>query len=253
MRDEKEKNYAVNGMGDAQVNASSFRLHPSSFLFEYPKSSAFGRIVPKSKIYEHVSPSKALKELFVGQVDQIVWQYKLAPETINLRQTPSVPEIEIFTITLKDGELKHDVLRSIDQAIPFPLLFELLYGDKCKVIAAYKRPSEADSAKWVVSDYFESAWLPIETPRKPLPIVLNLEALYEQLLAPLMPCPARQGERLQQQVERMSMIRFKQREVEKCEGRIQKEKQFNRKVEINAELRILKHELEEITRMKAEG
>ena len=216
----------------------------TSVLFEYPKSSAFGRIVPKSKIYEHVSPSKALKELFVGQVDQIVWQYKLAPETINLRQTPSVPEIEIFTIILKDGELKHDVLRSIDQAIAFPLLFEILYGDKCKVIAAYKRPSEADSAKWVVSDYFESAWLPIETPRVPLPVALDLEALYEQLLAPLMPYPARQGERLQQRAERMSMIRLKQRELEKCESRIQKEKQFNRKVEINAELRELKRELQ---------
>ena len=215
-----------------------------SVLFEYPKSSAFGRIVPKSKIYEHVSPSKALKELFVGQVDQIVWQYKLAPETINLRQTPSVPEIEIFTIILKDGELKHDVLRSIDQAIPFPLLFELLYGDKCKVIAAYKRPSEADSAKWVVSDYFESAWLPIETPRKPLPVVLDLEALYEHLLASLMPFPSRNGDRLQQRVERMSTIRFKQREMEKCESRLRKEKQFNRKVEINAELRELKRELQ---------
>ena len=216
----------------------------TSVLFEYPKSSAFGRIVPKSKIYEHVSPSKALKELFVGQVDQIVWQYKLAPETINLRQTPSVPEIEIFTIILKDGELKHDVLRSIDQAIAFPLLFELLYGDKCKVIAAYKRPSEADSAKWVVSDYFESAWLPIETPRVPLPVVLDLEALYEHLLAPLMPFPSRNGERLQQRVERMSTIRFKQREMEKCESRLRKEKQFNRKVEINAELRELKRELQ---------
>ncbi len=215
-----------------------------SVLFDYPKSSAFGRVVPKSKIYEHVSPGKALKELFVRQVDQIVWQYKLAPETVNLRQTPSVPEIEIFTLTLKDGQLKHDVLRSIDQAIAFPLVFELLYEGKCKVIAAYKRPSEADAARWVVSDYFESAWLPIETPRKPLPVVLNLEALYEQLLAPLMPSPARQGERLQQRVERMSMIRLKQREVEKCEGRIQKEKQFNRKVEINAELRALKRELQ---------
>ncbi len=211
-----------------------------SVLFDYPKSSAFGRIVPKSKIYEHVSPCKALKELFVGQVDQIVWQYKLAPETVNLRQTPSVPEIEIFTITLKDGELKHDVLRSIDQAIAFPLVFELLYDGKCKVTAAYKRPSEADAAKWVVSDYFESAWLPIETLRTPLPLVLNLEALYEQLLSPLMPYPARQGERLQQQVERMSLIRAQERDIERCEARLRKEKQFNRKVEINAELRELK-------------
>jgi Domain of unknown function (DUF4391) len=223
--------------------SSSFRLHPSSFLFEYPKSAAFGRILPKNKIYEHAHPSTALKELFVRQVDQIVWKYKLAPETINLRQTPFVPEIEIFTITLKNGELKHDVLRCIDQAIPFPLLFELLYESKCRVIAAYKRPSEADAAKWVVSDYFESAWLPIETPRAPLPVVLDLDALYEHLLAPLMPYPARQGERLQQQVERMSMIRFKQREVEQCESRLRKEKQFNRKVEINAELRELKKAL----------
>ncbi len=212
-------------------------------LFSFPTSAAFGRIVPKSKIYEHVHPGTALKELFVRQIDQIVWQYKLAPETVNLRQTSSVPEIEIFTITLKQGDLKNDVLRSIDQAIPFPLLFELLYDGKCRVIAAYKRPSEADAAKWVVSDYFESAWLPIETLRTPLPVVLNLEALYEKLLAPLMPYPARQGERLQQQVERMSMIRFKQREVEQCESRLRKEKQFNRKVEINAELRELKKAL----------
>ena len=222
-----------------------------TMLFDYPKSAAFGRILPKNKIYEHAHPSTALKELFVRQVDQIVWKYKLAPETINLRQTPSVPEIEIFTITLKHGELKHDVLRCIDQAIPFPLLFELLYRDKCRLIAAYKRPSEADAAKWIVSDYFESAWLPIETPRAPLPVVLDLDALYEHLLSPLMPYPARQGERLQHRVERMSMIRFKQRELEKCEGRIQKEKQFNRKVEINAELRILKQEIATLTRQEA--
>jgi hypothetical protein len=48
---------------------------------------------------------------------------------------------------------------------------------------------------------------------------------------------------LQQQVERMSMIRFKQREVEQCESCLRKEKQFNRKVEINAELRELKKAL----------
>jgi len=222
-----------------------------AMLFEYPKSAAYGRIVPKSKIYEHVSPSTALKEHFVRQVDQIVWKYKLAPETINLRQTPSVPEIEIFTITLKHGELKQDVLRCIDQAIPFPLLFELLYRDKCRLIAAYKRPSEADAAKWIVSDYFESEWLPIETPRAPLPVVLDLDALYEHLLSPLMPYPARQGERLPHRVERMSMIRFKQREMEKYESRIRQEKQFNCKVEINAELRILKQEIATLTRQGA--
>ena len=50
-------------------------------FFDYPKGAAFGRVVPKNKIYEHAGASAALKDLFITQVDQIVWRFKLAPET----------------------------------------------------------------------------------------------------------------------------------------------------------------------------
>jgi len=213
-------------------------------LFAYPKSAAFGRVVPKSKIYEHGSPSSAVKELFVRQVEQIVWQYKLAPETVNLKGTKTVPEIQIFSITLKAGELKPEVLRCIDQAIPFPIYFELLYEGKVKTVATYKRPSEADGSKWVISDYFETGWTVTDTMRKPLPVVFDLESLYAHLLATLMPFPARSGEGLKTRVERTEQIRAKERELEKCEAHLRKEKQFNRKVELNAQLRALKKQLE---------
>ena len=93
----------------------------TTVLFDYPKKAAFGRVLPKSKIYEHARPTSAIKELFVRQVEQISWQYKLAPETINIKGTMAVPEIQVFSIALRDGELKTEVLRCIDQAIPFPL------------------------------------------------------------------------------------------------------------------------------------
>ncbi|HAL6090032.1 TPA: DUF4391 domain-containing protein, partial [Escherichia coli] len=48
-------------------------------------------------------------------------------------------------------------------------------------------------------------------------------------------------------VARVEMVAAKQREVEKAASRLAKEKQFNRKVEINAQLRQLKNELEELT------
>lgn len=222
-------------------------------LFGYPKSAAFGRVLPKNKIYEHASPSTAVKELFVRQVEQITWQYKLAPETVNLKQTPAVPEIQIFRIDLKAGEFKHEVLRCIDLAIPFPILFELRYEGKTKAIAAHKRPSDADSSKWVLSGYFECPWLPNETLRAPLPVVFDLEALYAHLLTPLMPFPALPGEDLQALVERMELIRSRQRELEKCEARLRKEKQFNQKVAINAERRAMKQELKNLTRPQAVG
>lgn len=222
-------------------------------LFEYPRKAAFGRVLPKSKIYERGSPSTATKELFVRQVEQIVWQYKLAPETINIKGTASVPEIQVFSVALKGGELKPEVLRCIDQAIPFPLFFELRYDGKVRPVAAYKRPSEADSAKWGISEYFEGDWVSADTPRKTLPMVFDLEALYGHLLMPLMPYPARPGESLQTRVERMERIRLKLRELERCEVRLRKEKQFNRKVAINADLRDLKQELEDLTRPPSTG
>lgn len=218
----------------------------TAVLFDYPKNAAFGRVLPKNKIYEHGSVSSAVRQLFVRQVEQIVWQHKLAPETVNLKASKAVPEIQIFSIALKGDALKPEVLRCIDLAIPFPILFELRYGGKVKPVAAFKRPSEADASKWVISEYFDGNWVSADIQRKPLPMVFDLEALYGQLLLPLMPYPARPGEDLQRRVERMERIRLKHRELERCEARLRREKQFNRKVAINAELRGLKLELQSL-------
>lgn len=216
-------------------------------LFDYPKSAAFGRPIPKSKIYAMGDVSAATKNLFVKEIDQIIWQYKLAPETINLAAKGFVGEIEIMTIALKTGQLKYDVLRCIDKAIPRPVIFELTHESTVKTIAAYKRPSETDESKWVVSDYFETAWLPPDSVRRPLPIVFDLEALYLQLLDPLMPFPGRPDELIQDRVNRIGQILQKEREIQKCQARLNKEKQFNRKVEINSELRRLKQDMELLT------
>ena len=215
----------------------------SQALFHYPKAAAFDRILPKSKIYEHSKPTSAVKELFVKQVDKIIWQYKLAPETINLPAKPSVPEIQVFTIALKTQELSEDVLRCIDQAIPLPIFYQLTFANRIKIKAAYKRPSDADAGKWVTESYFETDWLDKDTDRAELPVVLDLAGLYEHLLRPLMSFPPRAGESLKTQVERLSLLRTKQNEYCKLETRLNNERQFNRKVELNSKLRQLKLEL----------
>lgn len=218
----------------------------SHALFHYPKQAAFERVLPKNKIYEHSKPSNAVKELFIKQVEKIVWQYKLAPETINLTAKPSVPEIQIFSIALKTPELSEDILRCIDQAIPLPIFYQLTFEDRIKVKAAYKRPSDADSNKWVTDGYFESDWLANDTERAELPVALDLAGLYEQMLRRLLPLPRRAGEPLKAQVERLGLLRSKQNECRKMEARLQKEQQFNRKVELNAQLRQLKLELSKL-------
>lgn len=226
--------------------------HANAFspLVSYPQKAAFGRVLPKNKIYEHSGANTRLKELFVEEVEQIVWQYKLAPETINLPARASVPEVQIFSIQLKANDLHQDVLRCIDAAVQFPILFELHRGQgeraQTQMVGTYKRRSEADASRWVLSSYFASDWFPAATPRAPLPIALDLAALYEALLYRLIPLAHRFGESLADLIARAEQVEAKRREVDRTASRLAKEKQFNRKVQINATLRMLKHELEQL-------
>lgn len=216
--------------------------HPA--FISYPAQAAFGRTLPKSKIYEHSGANTRLKDLFVKQVEQITWQYKLAPETIKLAARPGVPEIQVFSLKLKVPELHRDVLHCIDEVVQFPIIFELVFEGRTQVLAAYKRPSEADSSRWVLSDYFGTDWLPSGSQRVALPVALHLGGLYEHLLNALIPLAARPHESLSSLVERTSKVRAVRSELDRAVSKLEKEKQFNRKVEVNATVRKLKTDLE---------
>lgn len=220
--------------------------HPA--FIAYPSQAAFGRTVPKNKVYEHSGANTRLKDLFVQQVEQIVWAFKLAPETLHLLVRPGVPEVQVFSLQLKTLELHPDVLRCIDGAIPFPIMFELAFEGRTRVIAAYKRPNESDANRWVLSDYFATDWLPVGCQRAAMPVALHMGGLYEQLLHRLIPLPVRPQESLVDLVARVEQARAKQRELDKTTARLEREKQFNRKVEINAVVRKLKSELESLSR-----
>lgn len=219
--------------------------------FAYPPATRFGRIIPKQKIYQHAgrrahpgaSASAPLKQRFVDLVEQIRWAHKLAPSTLNLNPSPRVPEIQVIHLQLREPRLDPQVLRAIDQAIPFPLLFELTFGERLLVAAAHKRPSEAEQGKWVISEHFHTGWLPSQTERQPLPVATAMEPLYEALLATLLPpLPASAPHTedplpLSVRIERTQAIAAQQRAIERIRARLRREQQFNRKVAINAELR----------------
>ena len=219
-------------------------------MYAYPKKAAFGKSLPKKAIYEHGRPTRRVQQLFVDQIARIVWQYKLSPETTNLAAKPEVPEIQVFAITLKDGKLDETVLRCIDKAINFPIFFELTFEERVKEVAAYKRQNEADKSKWIVGDYFELEWSELSADRESLPVALDLARLYEQMLRRLMPIPARRSESLKDHTDRVGEIRNREKFCHKLESRLAKEKQFNRKVEINGELRKVRSKLENLV---AEG
>ncbi len=212
-------------------------------MFAYPKQAEFNRPVPKTKIYAHARPSKRVKELFVAQVGEILWKYKLSPETINLPPRKGINEIQVFELALRTPQLDPAVLQAIDRAIPFPLVFQLAYEGQVCFAVSYKRPSEADASKWVIEASFLTAPQPLDAERSPLPVALDLAGLYEQIVRRHIPLTPRAGEPLAEQVARYNALLAKQRAQRQLEARLAQEKQFNRKVELNAQLRTLNTEL----------
>lgn len=217
-------------------------------MFAYPKQAEFNRLVPKSKIYTYGRVSKRIKDLFVAQVGEILWKYKLSPETINLPARNGINEIQVFDIALKKPELDTDILQAIDKVIPFPLVFELTYDGQVHFAASYKRPSEADPSKWVIEATFQTDPQPVNAERKPLPVALDLASLYEQIVGCHVPLPSRQGEGIAEHVARFNEVEAKKKMRQQLESRLAQEKQFNRKVELNASLRSLSQELDSLPR-----
>jgi hypothetical protein len=220
-------------------------------VFLYPEQTKFGRVLPKNKVYGRATPRRAGRHRILDEVEEIVWRHKLAPETLRLPAKPGVVEIQVFEIALKTGELREDVLRTIDRAVPSLIFFELTFEGRVRFAASYKRASEIAANQPVVETYFETPWQDAAAPRLPLPVALDMAGLYEQMLRAHMaasPFALRQrlGETLPDTVERGSCIRAKQRECKQLETKLRKESQFNRKVEINAQFRACQAALAEL-------
>lgn len=213
-------------------------------MFAYPHQAEIHRVVPKAKIYAQARPSKRLKERFVSQVGEIIWRYKLSPESTRLPARDAITEIQVFEIALKSPSLHPDVLAAIDRAIPFPILFELTHADHVVFAASYKRPSAHASAPWVIEASFQTEPRPLSAPRQPLPMALDLASLLHQILQVHLPIAPRAGESLLDHVTRYRTMQSMQRDARSLHARLLREPQFNRRVEINASLRSLSQQLD---------
>lgn len=276
-----------------------------SIHWKFPETAKFGRVIPKEKLYQQAGVNAELKQLFVEQVSQIKWAYKLAENTLNLDKTDQVHELEVIHIKLKAQTLDEKILRAIDKAIPHPTLFilsrevkttgqaasdkareqEICYQAAHKVKQLIGSNSSTQKEKWQQSIYLKSQWL-LETrqPAKPFPTATNLERLYNQLLETLMPLglnvetdvakntvkdlpkpkyaseldaselaeendtkAANKQRSLEEKLAAIEKIEALNKQINQVKAKRDKEKQFNRRRELNDQFKALKKQLAELT------
>ena len=210
-----------------------------------PKSTEFNKRIPKQKFYENLPVTPAIKRVFVEQIRVIWWRNKIAASTMNLAEGDAVKELEVFEIQLNGPSLDESVLRQMDQVIPYHILFLLTFEDKVQAWIGYKEAAQSGTNAFKVSGYYHTDWLP-ETDM-PLRIEgLSTDAVYENLVRQIAgeTLQAQTGDSLQATVERTKKRADLEKKISTLEAKIHKEKQLNKQMELNTQLKKLKKELE---------
>ena len=210
-------------------------------LYKFPPQAKVDRLIPKNKFYEQGKANTKIEQLFVNQVENIRWAYKLASSTIHLQDQEDLKEIQIFRVKSRVEDLDVSILSFIDKLILTPIVFEVVYQDKVKVVATYKRLNQADKTKAVLGQYYASDWLE-DADRVELPLYLKLADLYEHFIAQILPIALSQDQEnddsvsIELQLQKAQQLESLQKQLDKFKSKLRNEKQFNRKVELNQQI-----------------
>ena len=211
-----------------------------------PKTTEFNKRIPKQKFYENMDISPALKKIFVEQVRIIYWKNKIAASTTNLAAGTDVTELEVFEVRLSSPVLDDSLLRQIDKEIPYHILFLLEHQGKYQAWIGYKEAAASGNKAFKVNGYYHTEWL-VED-ELPLKLEgLNVDAVYENFVRQIAGDKLKTeaaGESLKESVARDEQKQALQKQIATRQAKIRKEKQLNKQMQMNNELKKLKKELE---------
>lgn len=196
---------------------------------ELPKSTLVNRFYAKNKFYKNLMISNATKDEFVNDIDSITWMYKLSPDTIGINKTEETEEIEIFEIKLKNKIIPKNVIKTICKGVPYKLLFILKYNnDTCFSVK--------------IDDIYNSTW----NERIKFSFnALTLDILYQNIVKAIIKENDNEND-FETIIVNKEKIDELNKKINNLKIKVNNEKQFNRRVEYNRELKKLLEELESI-------
>ena len=212
-------------------------------LFNLPKSTIVNRNVPKNAFDQYTNTKQ--KRRFTDLVEKIQWQHKLSKDTVNL-SGEDIKEIQIFRVALKEKEDISDLLKIIDKAIPYHLVFAVSSGPEAMISATEKHPHPADEGKAVIDWTFASPWFAATENPYQLHLQQSLDFVFADLCNQLSGKNTSTTQPLADLVSLEKKLKELNYSIDKLKAAMKKAKQFNQRVELNRELQKKVAELEAV-------
>lgn len=206
-----------------------------------PHACIVDHALPKNAFHPHLSAAQ--KRLLTAEVDKMRWWAKLSPETTNL-SAGDVSEIQVFRIQLRKQVDLSTLWDAVEKAIPYALVLWLENEGAAMLRSSKKHPHATDMNRSVLDWTFQSDWFPVDAPPFEIELKGTLDDVALRLWRHLAGDRSEAIGSIDQLVEDQQVVWGLKNQIKRIEQRLAKEKQFNRKVELNEQLRQLRSALD---------
>jgi hypothetical protein len=227
--------------------------------------------VPKKLLLEHGAPTAADKRQLQDGIEEIVWVAALKPTNIGVPAFQDAVreylEIAVLTVELRPAAKPARLIELIHRAIPYPLVLATGQSGSVSLSLAHKRWSQGETGKVVIEDVRLVAFNPDAMSNQEDAFLASLAVsrlpsrdlftLYDGMLARIAalvaaritgaftpPKSAEDASALRGGLDQHIRL---QRNLDLLRARAAKEKQINRRVELNLEVKRLETELASTT------
>jgi hypothetical protein len=220
-----------------------------------PAACKVDNVIYKKLFYENADLSAADKKLFAENINKITWRYSLKPENCFVKpykdEVREYGEVEIIETALTRQAGEKRIAEIIMHTIPYPMFLVLKYEESAQLWAAHQRSSQNDSEKNVLEEPVCTAWLDSAELEK-LSAALdfqklrngNFYELYSDMVDGISVFNAHQSGMAEVADGDEARALLAQRQATESKiaalrAELKKETQFNRKVELNMEIKRL--------------
>lgn len=214
-------------------------------ILHYPQSTVVNRVVPKTMFYKFMEVNLHMKTHFVNDVVNITWLYKLSAGTLNVMDTDSLKEIEVFVAQLKQPDCPPDLFTFIDANMPHHIVFILTHEKNSMLLINYKDWADQTHTRFKITQTFSSPWVAINE----LSLAVqgqSLPRIYDNFVAQVSGIGEHKAGAMADIVALKKQIATAESELVSLQKKMRKEPQLDRQLAMNKQVKAKRKELDNI-------
>lgn len=215
-------------------------------LLQFPATTIVDRLIPKVQFVKASSTPTAIRTLLADEFEQIRLLYVLRPDTLNINDGNEVKEIDVFLFQCKTDNYSINPFCGIDDLIPRHTIYIIQHGNHYDLLMQHKRRSiVAGCIKW--KREVTKLLTEVNLADRPLKIDgFDLDRIYLNFFSQMTGYQIDNSASITEIQDLETRVTKMKREFVSLQKRVRNERQFNRQIELNSQLRILKRNISEL-------